>query len=59
MQLKGLRRPLHRGTEVGKFSKNGDGSVQAMVYNVDEPQNIMPSERSRTQKSMYCMIPFA
>ena len=39
------------------FSYKKDQSLDT-CYNVDELKNIMISERSQLQKSIYCVIPF-
>ena len=39
------------------FSYKKDQSLDT-CYNVDELKNIMISERSQSQKSIYCVIPF-
>ena len=45
---------LHSGT---LFSHKMEWSTDT-CYNKDEPQIVMWSERSQSQKAIYCMIPF-
>ena len=52
-----LRKKTQKGTGEVLFSHKKERSTDTH-YRVDEPGNIMLSERSQTQKDKHCMIPF-